>query len=46
MDARDKVLRTLIRKRCGDALTKMREKGLVTSARYGRGGELEWRLVG
>ena len=45
LDHRDKALLTAMRKRCGDALQKMRRQGRVTGERYGKGGELEWRLV-
>lgn len=44
LDHRDRTLLTSMRKRCGDALHKMRRQGRVTGARYGKGGELEWQL--
>lgn len=45
IDPRDRVAVTLIRKRCGDALGKLRLKGVVTGERYGSESELEWRLI-
>ena len=44
IDPRDRVAATLIRKRCGDALGRLRLKGVVTGVKYGSGSELEWRL--
>lgn len=41
-----KALATAMRKRAGDALQKMRRQGKVSGERYGRGGELRWRLAG
>lgn len=45
IDERDRVAATLIRKRVGDAFSRMRIAGLVTGAKYGSGSELEWRLT-
>jgi hypothetical protein len=45
IDPRDKVAKTLIRKRCGDTLRRLRMQGVVTSVKYGVGSELEWRLA-
>lgn len=46
IDKRDRVAATLIRKRCGDALGRLRLRGVVTGEKYGSGSELEWRLTG
>lgn len=46
IDQRDRVASTLIKKRVGDAFSRLREAGHVTGERYGSGSELEWRLVG
>jgi len=45
LDEADRALLTQLRKRVGDALQKMRRQGRVTGARYGNGGELEWKLT-
>lgn len=45
INAQDKVAATMIRKRCGDVLSKLRLRGIVTAGKYGSGSELEWRLV-
>lgn len=45
IDPRDRVAATLMRKRCGDALGRLRAQGHVTSVKYGAGSELEWRLT-
>lgn len=45
IDPRDRVASTLIRKRCGEALGRLRLRGLVTGVKYGSGVELEWRLA-
>lgn len=44
IDPRDRVASGLIKKRVGDAFSRMREAGHVTGAKYGSGSELEWRL--
>jgi len=44
IDPRDRVASTLIRKRVGDAFSRLREAGHVTGAKYGSGAELEWQL--
>ena len=46
IDARDKVLATLLRKRVTDAFGRMRKLGLVEGRKFGSGAELEWRLAG
>ena len=46
IDASDRVLRNLIRKRTGYALAKLRKAGRVTSQRAHRSAPLEWRLTG
>lgn len=45
IDPRDRVAATLIRKRCADALGRLRAAGHVTGRKYGSGSELEWRLA-
>lgn len=35
----------LIRKRCGDALGRLRLHSVVAGEKYGSGSELEWRLA-
>ena len=45
IDPRDRVASGLIKKRVGDAFSRMREAGHVTGAKYGSGSELEWRLI-
>lgn len=45
IDPRDRVTSGLIKKRVGDAFSRMREAGHVTGAKYGSGSELEWRLA-
>ena len=45
IDPRDRVAKTLLRKRCGDALGRLRMQGIVTSVKYGAGSELEWSLA-
>ena len=45
IDARDRIAATLIRKRCGEAMARLRFQGIVTGEKYGSGSELEWRLI-
>ncbi|MDE0877476.1 MAG: hypothetical protein OSB00_02255 [Sphingomonas bacterium] len=45
IDPRDRVASNLIKKRVGDAFSRMRAAGHVTGAKYGSGSELEWRLA-
>lgn len=45
IDSRDRVAATVIRKRCGETLGRLRLQGIVTGVKYGSGPELEWRLV-
>lgn len=45
LDRRDKALVTLIRKRVGDAFSRLRQSGHVTGVRFGSSNENEWRLA-
>lgn len=45
IDPRDRLAKTIIRERYGDALAWLRMQGVVTSVIYGAGSELEWRLT-
>lgn len=42
----DRVLAKLIRQRTGHALSRLRAKGFIESAKYGAGAELDWRVTG
>ena len=46
LDRRDKVLWQNMRKRCGDALQKLKRDGKVTGERESKANDLTWRLNG
>lgn len=46
LNTSDRVLATLICKRTGHSLGRLRRQGFVTGERYGKGAEMEWRLTG
>jgi hypothetical protein len=45
LDPTDRVVFKLIARRTGDALGKMRTKGMVTSRRVGKNAPLQWELM-